>query len=172
MCHALEKIATESPCSIPLKSSPTSKTSSSESSTSSTHNTCSTASTYILRPRFPITYNEGALIHLHRRPQVKTLNNMSIPLPISSEEESPTSSNSDEQEPPTAEAVADSPTAWSYFQQAAQIPDSPHRPREESPTYQMPHSPPQPWRGVTSAKDARLPATVEESPALPMPTSK
>ena len=67
-----------------------SKDSSSQSSSTSPHSTCCTASTHILRPRLPITYNEAALSCLHGRAQVKTLNNVSIPLPISSDEESPT----------------------------------------------------------------------------------
>ena len=39
----------------------------------------STASTHILWPRLPITYNEVALSHLTRSPQVKTHNKVSIP---------------------------------------------------------------------------------------------
>ena len=47
----------------------------------------STASSRTLRPRIPISYNETLLKHLHRRPQIRTLNNLSIPLPDSSNEE-------------------------------------------------------------------------------------
>ena len=47
----------------------------------------SIASDKLLRPRIPISYNETLLQHLHGRPQVKTLNNLSIPLPDSSDED-------------------------------------------------------------------------------------
>ena len=47
----------------------------------------STASNRQLRPRLPICYNETFLTHLHGRPQVKTLNNISIPLLLVSESE-------------------------------------------------------------------------------------
>ena len=47
----------------------------------------STASDRKLRPRIPISYNEIFLTCLHGRPQVKTLKNISIPLPIVSEPE-------------------------------------------------------------------------------------
>ena len=40
-----------------------------------------------LRPRIPISYNETLLTRLHRRPQIRTINNLSIPLPDSSNEE-------------------------------------------------------------------------------------
>ena len=65
----------------------------------------------VLRPNLPITYNEAALICLYRRPQVKTFNSVSIHPPLSSDEELPSGSNSDNQkeESPTAEAEADSP---------------------------------------------------------------
>ena len=63
--------------------SDTPSTSSRESNTSIK----STASDRQLRPRIPISYNETFLTHLHGRPQVKTLNNISIPLPIVSESE-------------------------------------------------------------------------------------
>ena len=46
----------------------------------------SLASDRSLRPRVPISYNETLLQCLHGRPQVKTLNNLSIPLPDSSDE--------------------------------------------------------------------------------------
>ena len=45
----------------------------------------STASDRTLRQRIPISYNEALLQHLHRRHQVKPLNNLSIPLPDSSD---------------------------------------------------------------------------------------
>ena len=47
----------------------------------------STASDRTLRPRIPINYNETLLQRLHGRPQIKTLNNLSIPLPDSSDED-------------------------------------------------------------------------------------
>ena len=47
----------------------------------------SIASDRSLRPRIPISYNVTLLQRLHRRPQVKTLNNLSIPLPDSSDED-------------------------------------------------------------------------------------
>ena len=63
--------------------SDTPSTSSRESNTS----TRSTASDRQLRPRIPISYNETFLTCLQERPQVKTLNNISIPLLIDSESE-------------------------------------------------------------------------------------
>ena len=137
-----EKISAESPCSVSTESSQMSKDSSSRSSNSFSHSTCSTASTHILRPRLHITYNKAALSCLYRRPPVKTLNNISIPHPISSDEESP-----------TAEAESLSPNSPELS--PANSPDGQisHRLREESPTLQMPDSP----------------ATVEESPTLQMP---
>ena len=47
----------------------------------------STVSDRTLRPRIPISYNETLLQCLHGRPQIRTLNNLSIPLPDSSEED-------------------------------------------------------------------------------------
>ena len=47
----------------------------------------STASERTLRPRIPFSYNETLLQCLHGRPQIRTLNNLSIPLPDSSEED-------------------------------------------------------------------------------------
>ena len=47
----------------------------------------SIASDRSLRLRIPISYNETLLQCLHGRPQVKTLNNLSIPLPDSSDED-------------------------------------------------------------------------------------
>ena len=58
----------------------------SNSEPSSLDSTYSTAS-YTLWPRFPITYNETALSCLHGRLQVRTLSFMSIPLPMSSDDE-------------------------------------------------------------------------------------
>ena len=45
------------------------------------------ASERSLRPRVPISYNETLLQRLHGRPQVKILNNLSIPLPESSDKD-------------------------------------------------------------------------------------
>ena len=53
----------------------------------STTSQTSTASNRTLRPRIPISYNETLLKHLHGKSQVKTLNNLSIPLPDSSDED-------------------------------------------------------------------------------------
>ena len=50
----------------------------STSSKESNESTRSTANDSQLRPRIPISYNETFLTHLQRRPQVKTLNNVSI----------------------------------------------------------------------------------------------
>ena len=61
---------------------------------------------YSLWPRFHISYNEAALTCLNRRPQVKTLNFLSIPLPGSSDSDE--ESSSDESGSP-AEVKADSP---------------------------------------------------------------
>ena len=47
----------------------------------------SLASDRSLRPRVPISYSETLLQRLHGRPQVKTLNNLSISLPGSSDED-------------------------------------------------------------------------------------
>ena len=47
----------------------------------------STASDHTLRPRIPISYNETLLQCLHGRPQIKTMNNLSIPLANSSDED-------------------------------------------------------------------------------------
>ena len=59
----------------------------STSSRESNASTRSTASYRQLRPRIPISYNETFLTCLQGRPQVKTLNNVSIPLLIVSEPE-------------------------------------------------------------------------------------
>ena len=40
-----------------------------------------------LRPRVPISYNETVLKYLHGQPQVRTLNNLFIPLPSDSTKE-------------------------------------------------------------------------------------
>ena len=50
-------------------------------STSSEISTISMLSDHQLRPRYPINYNETMLTKLHGLPQIKTFNNLSIPLP-------------------------------------------------------------------------------------------
>ena len=67
------------------ENSDTPSTSSSESKTSIE----STTSDRQLGP-IPISYNETFLTHLHGRPQMKILNNVSIPLPIVSDSEEST----------------------------------------------------------------------------------
>ena len=59
----------------------------SDSDPSSPDSTCSTAPN-ALWSRLPITYNETAFSCLHGRPQVRTLNFLSIPLSVSSNNES------------------------------------------------------------------------------------
>ena len=51
-------------------------------STSSEISTTSTLSDHQLRPRYPINYNGKVLTSLHGLPQIKTPNNLSIPLPV------------------------------------------------------------------------------------------
>ena len=55
-------------------------------STSSEFSTTSTLSDRQLRPRYPINYNENVLTKLHGLPQIKTFNNLSIPLPVTESE--------------------------------------------------------------------------------------
>ena len=59
---------------------------SSDDTQSTTNVQISTASNRTLRPRVPIKYNETLLKCLHRRPQIRTLHNVSIPFPDSSDE--------------------------------------------------------------------------------------
>ena len=110
----LEKISVESsPCTSGSALTTSNSNSESSNDSDSPHSTCSAASTTsprVLRPRLPITHNEAALSWLHGRPQVRTFHSMSIPLPFS-DEESPWSSDSSEQESPTVEAEANSPTS-------------------------------------------------------------
>ena len=61
----------------------TSTSSDDSQSTTSESSLASTASDRQLRPRYPISYNEKLLARLHGLPQVKTFNNLSIPLPSS-----------------------------------------------------------------------------------------
>ena len=58
-----------------------------EEETSGDESITSTTSDRQLRPRVPISYNETVLQQLHGQPQVRTLNNLSIPLPGDSTEE-------------------------------------------------------------------------------------
>ena len=58
-----------------------------EETTSDNESIVSTTSDRQLRPRTPISYNETVLKHLHGEPQVRVLNNVSIPLPSDSSEE-------------------------------------------------------------------------------------
>ena len=50
-----------------------------------------------LGPHMPISYNETVLKHLHGKPQIRTLNNVSIPLPIDSSSEDTDTKNTDEE---------------------------------------------------------------------------
>ena len=72
--------------------------SSDDDTSDSAHSACSMHSTQQLQPRLPITYNEAALTRLHGRLQIWTLNCTSIPLPPSSNEESPTTDSNNVQE--------------------------------------------------------------------------
>ena len=58
-----------------------------EEETSDDESITSTTSDRQMRPRVPISYNETVLKHLHGQPQVRTFNNLSIPLPGDSTEE-------------------------------------------------------------------------------------
>ena len=58
-----------------------------EDETSGDESITSTTSDRQLRPRVPISYNETVLQQLHGQPQVRTFNNLSIPLPGDSTEE-------------------------------------------------------------------------------------
>ena len=67
--------------SEPEDSTETSTSSDDSQSTTSDSSLASTTSNRQLRPRYPISYNEKLLARLHGIPQVKSLNNPSIPLP-------------------------------------------------------------------------------------------
>ena len=58
-----------------------------EEATSGHESIISTTGDRQLRPCAPISYNETVLKHLHGQPQVRTLNNASIPPLIDSSEE-------------------------------------------------------------------------------------
>ena len=79
----------ETPSSPRSESTLTTSTYSSEevSSSSDDESIASTMSNRQLRPRVPISYNETVLKNLHGQPQVRTCNNLSIPLPTDSSEE-------------------------------------------------------------------------------------
>ena len=68
--------------SEPEDSAETSTSSDDSQYTTSDSSLASTTSDRQLRPRYPISY-EKLLARLHRLPQVKTPNNLSIPLPSS-----------------------------------------------------------------------------------------
>ena len=68
-------------------SSQTSPSYNREEETSGDESITSTTSDRQLRPRVPISYNETVLQRLHGQPWVRTLNNLSIPLPGDSTEE-------------------------------------------------------------------------------------
>ena len=69
--------------SEPEDSTETSTSSDDNQSTSSDNSLASTTSNRQLRPRYPISYNEKLLARINGIPQVKALNNLSIPLPSS-----------------------------------------------------------------------------------------
>ena len=69
--------------SEPEDSTETSTSSDDSQSTTSDSSLASITSNRQLRPRYPISYNENLFARLHGIPQVKTLNNLSIPLPPS-----------------------------------------------------------------------------------------
>ena len=58
-----------------------------EEETSDDESITSTTSDRQLRPQVPISYNETVLQQLHGQPQVRTFNNLPIPLPSDSTEE-------------------------------------------------------------------------------------
>ena len=79
--------STSSEDSSPSSSQTTPSYNTEEDETSGDESITSTASDRQLRPRVPISYNETVLKHLHGQPQVRTFNNLSIPLPGDSTEE-------------------------------------------------------------------------------------
>ena len=98
----LEELDAESP---PIKCGSTIE---SDSTPSSLDSQASTAS-YSLCPRLPITYIKAALNKLQGRPEVRTFHNLSIPLPITSNDSEFTLDSSDDDDPTEAEADS-SPT--------------------------------------------------------------
>ena len=69
-----------------------------EESTSDDESIVFTTSDRQLRPHAPISYNETVLKQLHGQPQIRTLNNLSIPLPSDSTEEDTDSENGERDE--------------------------------------------------------------------------
>ena len=79
--------STSSEDSSPSSSQTTPSYDMEEEETSDDESITSTTSDRQLRPRVPISYNETVLKCLHGQPQVRTFNNLSIPLPGDSTEE-------------------------------------------------------------------------------------
>ena len=111
----------------------------SDSKPSSPVSTCSTAS-YTLWSRLLIIYIETALSHLHGRPQVRTFNFLSIPLPVSHDDKSGSVASD-----APAEVVADSPCT-----------------QDESPTC-SPRARPTPMtRGGVTSKPTEMPPSMPD----------
>ena len=93
----------ETPSSLRSESTPTTSTYNSEedSSSSDDESIASTMSDRQLRPRALISYNETVLRKLHGQPQVRTCNNLSIPLPTDSSEEDTNSEGKETEEEAT-----------------------------------------------------------------------
>ena len=92
--HPLSEVSPVNQVSLPVTQKSTSSSpddtdtdSTSSDDTLSITSQISTANNRTLRPRLPISYNETLLKCLHGRSQIKTLHNLSIPLPDSSNEE-------------------------------------------------------------------------------------
>ena len=93
----------ETPSSLRSKSTLTTSPYQSEedSSSSDDESIASTMSDRQLRPRAPISYNETVLRKLHGQLQVRTCNNLSIPLPTDSSEEDTDSESKETEEEAT-----------------------------------------------------------------------
>ena len=144
--------------------STSSESNSSNSSNSSLHSAISTAPSRILRPRLAITYNVAALSQLQGKPQVRMLNCISIPLPPSCDEESPSASNHNQPVSPTAEAEANSPCSPKEESPVSTLDARPPCEEEESPTKEpqpmdSPHRP-----EVESPMMNRVPLTRFQKP--------
>ena len=72
-----------------------------DSSSSDDESISSIMSDRQLRPRAPISYNETVLRKLHGQPQIRTCNNLSIPLPTDSSEEDTDSESKETEEEAT-----------------------------------------------------------------------
>ena len=94
------KASSETPSIPRSKSTLTTSTYNSEDDTSSSddESIVSTMSDRQLRPQVPISYHETVLKKLHGQPQVKTCNNLSIPLPTDSSEEDTDSESKETEE--------------------------------------------------------------------------